>query len=184
MAKLILVRHGQTDWNKQNRVQGSLDIPLNDEGKKEAQNIAGELKGTKIDFLLSSPAACSMATADEIATSHSLKVKAMPELNELNHGVWQGLLLGDVKKRYKKQYNNWRLSPTSARPPRGESTSTAYDRAISAVHKIIDKNKGKNICLVSHDIILSMIKCYHEHTDLKEIWKFIPEKAWWETLEL
>ncbi|MBL7155892.1 MAG: histidine phosphatase family protein [Candidatus Omnitrophica bacterium] len=183
MAKLILVRHGQTNWSKEKRIQGALDIPLNEEGKKEAQELSEELAKFKIGALYSSPAACSLSTADEIAAPHKLKVKKAREFSELGHGVWQGLLLKDVKKRYKKQYNNWKTSPTSLSPPQGESVKDACDRAISAVHKITDKRKDENICIVSHDIILSIIKCYCKNMDLEKIWDFTPEKAWWEALD-
>ena len=184
MAQLILVRHGQTDWNRQNRIQGTLDIPLNGEGKKEAQGISDKLSKFKIDALYSSPTTCSFATACEIATPHNLKVKKIKALNELNQGGWQGLLIKDVKKRYKKQYNIWKSSPTSGRPPKGESIREAYDRAVSAMHKIVDKHKGENVCIVSGGIILSIIKCYLKNIDLEKVWKSIPEKTWWEVVEL
>ncbi|MEE9499937.1 MAG: histidine phosphatase family protein [Candidatus Omnitrophota bacterium] len=183
MAQLILVRHGETDWNKQKRVQGALDIPLNCEGGEEARRISNELSGFKIDAVYSSPVSCSCSTAHEIATTHSLKVKKIYELNELNHGVWQGLLLKDIKKRYKKQYNTWKSFPTSVRPPKGESVRVAYDRAVSAMHKIVDRHKNESICIVSGDIILSIIKCYLKNIDLERVWKFTPGEPW-EVFEL
>ncbi len=185
MAQLILVRHGQTEWNKQKRVQGTLDIPLSADGKEEAQKISDELAKFEIKALYSSPVSCSLSTACEIATPHrSLKVKKIKELNELNQGVWQGLLLKDIKKRYKKQYNIWKTSPISGRPPKGESLKDAYDRTVSALHKIIDKHKGESVCLVSHDIVLSIIKCYLKNIDIEKIRDFTPQKAWWEVIEI
>ena len=184
MAKLILVRHGETDWNKQNRVQGTLDIPLNNTGKEEAQRISGELSKFKIDTICSRSASCGFSTACEIAIPHKLKVRKMDEFNELNHGVWQGLLLKHVKKRYKKQYNMWKASPSSCRPPKGESIRDASDRAVSAIRKIIDKHEGKNICIVSHDMILSIIKCYFKNAALEKMREFVSGKASWEEIEL
>jgi len=183
MAQLILVKHGETDWNKQNRVQGTLDIPLNSEGEKEAMRICGELSKFKISAVYSSPVSCSLSTAHEIAAPRKLKVKKINELNELNQGVWQGLLLKDIKKRYKRQYNIWKSSPASGRPPKGESIPDAYDRAVSAVHKIVDKHKDESICVVSGDMILSIIKCYLKNVNPERIWKFIPGKPW-EVFEL
>ena len=184
MAKLILVRHGQTNWDKEKRVQGTLDIPLNNEGEKDAQKLAAELSKLKIDTLYSSPAACSLSTANEIASCRKLKVKKRKEFSELNHGVWRGLLVKDVKKRYKKQYNAWKSSPTSVTPPNGESTKDACDRTISAVRKLTDKHKGENICIVSHDIALSLIKCYFKSMDVEKMWEFIPGKTRWESIEI
>jgi len=178
MAELILVRHGQTDWNKQNRVQGTLDIPLNGEGEDEAKRISGELSGFKIDAVYSSPASRSFCTACEIATTHNLKAKKISALKELNQGVWQGLLLKDIKKRYKRQYSIWKSSPTCGRPPNGESMRDACDRAVSAVHKIVDRHKDESVCVVSGDIVLSIIKCYLKNIELERVWKLIPGKTW------
>jgi probable phosphoglycerate mutase len=178
MAQLILVKHGETDWNRQNRVQGTLDIPLNGEGENEAKRISDELLTFKIDAVYSSPASCSFHTARKIADTRRLKVKKMNELKELNHGVWQGLLVKDIKKRYKRQYNIWKSSPTAGRPPSGEFMRDACDRAVNAMHKIADRHKDESVCVVSGDIVLSIIKCYLTNIDLEKVWKFVPGKAW------
>jgi len=184
MPQLILVRHGQTDWIKQDRIQGSLDIPLNHDGEKEASKISRELSVFKIDGVYSSPALCSVSTACEIVKPHSLKVKKIDGLKELDHGVWQGLLVSDVKKRYKKQYQRWKASLVSSKPPKGESFREAYDRAIGMTQKIMNKHKDENICVVSHNLVLSMIKCHLSKVDLENIWKFVSDKTWWEKFEL
>ena len=184
MSKLILVKHGQTDWNRENRLQGSLDIPLNEEGKKESEKIASELLKFKIDAIYTGPASCSFSTATIIAEHQKLKVRKIKELSEFDQGVWQGLLLSDIKKRYKKQYTSWKMSPTSGHPPKGESVRAVYDRAVSAMHKIVDKNKGKNVCVVSGDMLLSILKCYVNNVDLEKMWKFVPDKTWWDALNI
>jgi len=184
MTQLVLVCHGQTDWDKEKRVQGALDIPLNDVGKKEAQEISDKLSKFKISAVYSSPVACSFSTASEIAAPHKLKVKKADNLKELNQGFWQGLRLSDVKRRYKKQYNTWKISPAFGQPPKGESGKDAYDRAVCAAHKIIDKHRDETVCVVSGDIILSMIKDHFKETDAKKVWSAIPSKTWWEVLEV
>ena len=184
MAKIILVKHGKTEWNSQNRLQGSLDIPLSGEGKKEARKLSQELANHRIDAIISSPISCCIATADEIATPRSIKIKKMNEFCEVNLGMWQGLLLKDVKKRYKKQYGIWKTSPTSVKPPRGESAQEAYDRVINAMHKIMGQHRGSNVCLVSHEIILSMIKCYLKKIDLEKLWEINSKGALWEDFEI
>lgn len=184
MSQLILIRHGQTDWNRQKRIQGSLDMPLNEDGKKEAKSISGELANFKIDAVYSSPVSCSFNTASEVAVPHKVRVKKTKQLNDLDQGVWQGLLIDDVKKRYKKQYSLWKTSPTSGCPPKGESIKDASDRAISFVHKAVDQNKNGSICIVSGNIILSVIKCHLKNIELENMWKFIPDKIWWEAFEI
>jgi probable phosphoglycerate mutase len=184
MTKIILVRHGETKWCAERRVRGAVDIPLNSKGKKQAQEIADKLSGLKIKAVYSGEAACSLSTASEIAALHNLKVKKISELNELNMGVWQGLLLDDIKKHHKKQYNAWKSSSTSGHPPGGESAKDAYDRAVSAMHKLIDRHKDENICVVSGSVTLSMLKSQFKNMNFEKMWKAIPEKTWWEVLEL
>lgn len=185
MTKIILVRHGETDWCKSpRRVRGSVDIPLNAEGQKEAEKIADELSKLKIDAIYSGDATCNVSTASEIAALHKLKVKKISELNELNLGNWQGLLLDDIKKRHKKQYSAWKSSPSSGHPPGGESARDGYDRAVSALHKLIGRHTGRNICVVSGSITLSIIKSHLKNSNLEKTWQSIPEKTWWEVVEL
>jgi probable phosphoglycerate mutase len=184
MAKVILVRHGETDWCREKRLRGEMDIPLNSDGKDEAQKIADKLAKMKINAVYSSEAACSFSTASEIASQQKLKPRKVSELNELNLGLWQGLLLKDVKRRYKKQYGAWKSSPVSVHPPGGESTKEAYDRAVSAMQKLIDRHKEENICIVSGSTTLSMIKGHLKNMNLEKMWQSIPPKMWWEVLEI
>ena len=184
MTRIILVRHGQTDWNNVGRIQGEVDVPLNNEGLKQAKGIASQLSVEKIDAIFSSELSRSSMTAEEIARRHKLKVKKLKELNELNQGLWQGLLLEEVKKRYKKQYNLWRLDPTFVQPPKGESIKDVYDRVISLVQKLIDRFYDKTICIVSHEIIMGLIQCHFKGVDLKNIWEFTPKIASWEIIDV
>jgi broad specificity phosphatase PhoE len=184
MTQLILVRHGKTDWNTTGRIQGEVDIPLNDEGRRQAKEIAFELSTKKIDAVFSSELSRSFTTAEEIAHTHKLKVKKIKELNELNQGLWQGLVLKEVKKRYKKQYNLWRMDPTLVQPPKGEDIKYVYDRVISFIQKLIDKFGDKSICIVTHEIVIGLIKCHFKGIDLKELWNFTLDRGRWEIIEL
>jgi len=146
MTKFIIVRSGLTDWNTTNRIQGAVDVPLNEDGK--------------------------------------LKPKRLKELNELDQGLWQGLCEEDIKKRYKKQYGLWRSSPFSTKPPQGEDMKDAYDRIISAVHKIADKYRNGTICIVCHELVISIIKCHFTGQDASEMWNMRPKTGSWEILEI
>ena len=188
MTRLILVRHGQTDWNKDGRIQGQLDIPLNAEGKSQTKTlIAGlaNLKGIKsIDALYSSELLRSYETASEIGKVFNLKVNKVAELNELNQGVWQGLLEKQIQSRYKKIYSIWKATPLATTPPKGEGLKEASDRIIPAVQKILRKHKNQTVCIVSHEIVSAIIKCHYKNIDLNEIWHNIPKNASMEVLSI
>jgi broad specificity phosphatase PhoE len=184
MTRLILVRHGKTDWNAINRIQGGVDVPLNAEGLQQARGVAAQLSGEKIDAIFSSELSRSFATAEEIARSYKIKVKRFKELNELNQGLWQGLLVTEVKKRYKRQYNLWKADPTLVQPPKGENIKDVYDRVINLMQRLIDKFPVKTVCIVSHEIIIGLIKCHLRDVDLKNIWDFTLKPASWEIIDV
>lgn len=184
MTKLIIVRHGPTDWNKIKRIQGSIDVPLNDEGRAVAEKIASELDGFSINAIYSSGLSRSYDTAEMIARRHDLKLKKLKQLNELNQGMWQGLCEDEVKKRYKKQYNLWKSSPFSTKPPQGEGIKEAYDRIVNAVQKILDKNKNETACIVTHEIMIALIKCHFTSVDINNMWSILPKIASWEVIDV
>jgi phosphoserine phosphatase len=184
MTKLILVRHGQTDWTKVDRVQGTLDIPLNSDGRRTSDSIAEELAGEKIAAVLSSRLSRSSETAERIALKHKLKVSKIKELDEINQGAWEGLLLDDIKKRWKKRFALWKSSPFSITPPKGEGIKDAYDRALSCVHKLIDKYSGETICVVSHGIIITLLKCHFRNLDPDQFWQHVPKPGCWESITI
>lgn len=188
MTRLILIRHGQTDWNKDGRIQGQLDIPLNANGKKQIQAIISglaRLKGVKkINAIYSSQLSRSWETAEEIGKILKLKAKRLKELNELNQGVWQGLLEKAIMKRYKKSYNIWKANPLATTPPKGESLKDACQRVMAAVQKIVNWHRGQTICIVAHEVVYAIIKSRCKKTDLTNIWQDLPKNASWEVLEI
>jgi broad specificity phosphatase PhoE len=109
MTKLIIVIPGPTEWNAIGRIQGRLDIPLSADGKRHIPTIISgltNLKGVKmISAIYSSQLSRSLDTATEIGKIFNLKVNKLSELDDLNQGVWQGLLEKQIQKRYKKVYN-------------------------------------------------------------------------------
>ena len=120
MTKIILVSDGITDWDAASRVQGSMDIPLNNDGIWQAKKIAMALAKVPVDDIYSSAMARSYGVAREIAKVKKLKIKKLKELNALCQGLWQGLTRGEIKKRYPKHYAVWQDSPASVTPPEGE----------------------------------------------------------------
>jgi broad specificity phosphatase PhoE len=184
MTRIILVNNGQTDWSKDGRIQGELDIPLNKEGEKEAVKIALELSNIKIESIYSSALSRSYETATIIAKMHHLNVKPLKELNELNHGVWQGLSIDEIKKRYRKLYRMWDSAPGSVRLPQGETIKEAFERSTSVVQKLIQRHREQTVGIVTHRITCALIKSYYLKCELNKIWQLLPERAQWEIIEV
>jgi len=184
MTRLILVCHGQTDWEQANRIQGEVDIPLNVQGRRQAKALAGQLRKMKADAIYSSALSRSYDTAVEIAKPHRLKVKSLNSLNEVNQGLWQGMLVEDAKKKHRKLYSKWESNPLNSKPPKGEGIKEAYDRVITEVGKLLARHKDETICIVSHKPINTLIKCHFLGLDLNKIWELSPMPGTWEILEV
>ncbi|MFH1790377.1 MAG: histidine phosphatase family protein [Candidatus Omnitrophota bacterium] len=182
MTKLILVKSGSTDWDKHDRFKGLVDVPANSEGMAFAGQAATELVSQGINAVYSGCLSRCYDVARVIADGTGIKAKKVEALNALNHGLWQGLCLDEVKKRYRRQFGLWRSSPFSTKPPNGESMREAYDRVVSFIQKILDKHRGGTVCIVSHSIILSLIKCHFTCRDVAEIWDVFQAMQPWEVI--
>ena len=126
-TQIILVRHGQPPGNKDKIFRGSRDIPLNDQGRKEAR-LAGEwLKGESMHAAYASPRSRARDTAHAIARHHSLPVADLPGLTDLCYGDWQGMALDEVKVRYADLYRQWETAPATVRFPGGETLDEVRD---------------------------------------------------------
>lgn len=184
MTRLILVRHGETDWNIQDRIQGGMDIPLNEQGRKQAEIIASELFNIKIDVIYSSTLSRAYETARIISKIKKLKIKKENLLNEIHQGVWQGLLVKQARQRYKKTYSIWESNPAKTKPPQGESIQDVYNRIVEAMERIVEKYRNKTICIVSHKVVIALIKVHFLNQNISDVWNNLPENGSWEILEV
>ena len=107
MATIMLIRHGDTDWNVEEIFRGRADIELNETGIKQAQLLAKYLGGVPIEAVYSSPLKRALKTAEIIAPLHNVDVMPSQELTDLDYGEWQGLSHDAVKDRYKTLYEKW-----------------------------------------------------------------------------
>jgi broad specificity phosphatase PhoE len=169
MSEIILVRHGETDWNVEEVFRGRIDIELNQTGVKQAQLLAEYLGGLKIAAVYSSPLQRALKTAEAIARRHKLEVKTSPGLIDCNFGQWQGLSLQEVKRRYKKLYPKWAENPQLVKMPEGESLDGVRERALKVVNEAVAKHKGI-IVLVSHRVVNKVLICALLGLDNSHFW--------------
>src|SRR5688500_18536064 len=137
MTTLLLARHGETDWNRELRIQGSSDIELNDLGRKQAQALAQELEHVELDAIYASDLSRARATAEAVAASHGLEVLLDPRLRERSFGSWEGLTREDIAERPERHHD-------------GESTEEVRERVLAAVQSIATAHRGENVLVVSH----------------------------------
>ena len=127
---LYFIRHGQTDWNKQGRMQGSTDIPLNEVGLKQAQEVAGALleKGLQFNKILSSPLSRALKTAEIINYKMNTTLEVHPQLKEFNFGKWEGQFSKDLKIENLELFNHWLNNGFLVTPPGGDSLGDIQTR--------------------------------------------------------
>jgi broad specificity phosphatase PhoE len=163
MGKLYLVRHGETIWNRQQRMQGcSNDTELSDNGKTQAKALSERLKDTKIDMIFSSPLSRAYQTAKTVAKLHNIEVQLCSEFKEINFGKWEGLYLTEIVEQYPELIKVWKSTPHLAIVPEAETIAELQRKSMKKLRQLLENYKDKDIMVVSHGIssklmILSMM---------------------------
>ena len=157
---LVLVRHGETDWNRERRIQGSQGASINAAGKEQSKGLARLLWEVPLAAVYSSSLPRAIETASFVAGPHSLNVRIDPRLNEIHHGAWEGLSESEIPDL--ELYRRWREDPTSCSLPGAEPLQSVHERAVSAMREIVSHHEeGEGfIAVVSHQIVLALLKCY------------------------
>ena len=153
MTRILLVRHGETEWNVVGRVQGWTDIPLNARGHAQAAALATRLQDTPITAIYSSDSSRAAGTAGAVAAAHGLEVKRLPELREKGFGVWEGLTQTELERDHADLWHRYHaLHELDAAIPGGETYSEVYDRMRGVLCRILDAhpNPGDTVLVVGH----------------------------------
>lgn len=153
-AQLFLIRHGQTDGNLYKRYCGCIDIGLNDQGRRQAQALAGRLKDEAIDAVYSSDRKRAVETAGIVFGGRPVGINS--DLREIHFGFAEGLSHEEVLKYYREPYTQWLQDPFNARIPGGESVPDFTRRVTRALDGIAADNPGKKVAVVSHGGVLSI----------------------------
>ena len=172
-AKLILIRHGETDWNRDGRYQGWCDTPLNAKGRGQARLVALRLKHEKIDKVYSSDRRRALESAGIIFGK--TPINGLPELREMGFGVFEGLTYDEARTKYPSVYENWLKDPFNTTIPGGEEPAVFRNRVTGMFENIIGMDGPDVFALVVHggpiSIILSSI------CESKSSWDMIPKTA-------
>ena len=156
--RLILVRHGESDWNRTGRYQGQEDAPLSELGLRQAEALANRLRHEHIHAIYTSPLQRARRTADAIARYHpAVPFTEETALYEIHHGVWQGLLAADVRERYSELLEEWRNHPTRCQMPGGESFSNILRRTLNFQERLCRLHTGQTILLSTHDVVVKIL---------------------------
>jgi len=169
MPKVVLVRHGQTHYNRLGLIQGRVDTELNSKGIAQAEALAVRLKDESIDAVYSSPLRRAMQTAQIIVKDRDLAIKTDERLVEVDQGEWTHKK-GEELYRDLERYREWVADPTSTHPPGGEDVFRIERRARS----FLKEAKGENILVVSHGGLIAVMHTVISGEPLINAWKYLP----------
>ncbi len=158
-VKLFLIRHGQTESNKQGRYQGSLDTDLTETGIRQAKLAKKYLSKVRFSNIYSSPLKRALDTASIISARSGLKIKVRDGIKELNFGNWEGMKFEEINENYRQDYQNWLSDPYKNPPTGGESFGNLIKRADNEIKSVVAENEeGSNIAVITHGgVILALI---------------------------
>lgn len=153
-TELLIIRHGQTAWNKARRLQGHSDIPLNEKGEMQAAALAETMRSEKLDAIFSSDMQRALKTAEAIAKFHNLPVVADSNFRERCYGAFEGLHPDEIEAQYPESHAAWHAAdPDHVFPPGeriAESPRQFHHRVIGALRRLTEGRQGQRVALVTH----------------------------------
>jgi probable phosphoglycerate mutase len=156
-TRIIAIRHGETDWNVATRIQGQLDIALNETGHRQARRLAAALADEALDAVYSSDLARARETAQAVARHAGLEVRADTGLRERGFGVFEGLTFTEIEQRFPDSARRWRQRDASFGPDGGETLQAFYQRAVASVATLAAQHRGQHIAVVAHGGVLDAL---------------------------
>lgn len=182
MVRIVLIRPGATDFDQQGRIQGTLDIPLNSQGTEQIQQIIEGVRPLGIAAIYRAPCQSAEQTAAAIGEALNVKIKELDALRNIDLGLWQGMLVEDVKHKQPKVFRQWREQPETICPPEGEMLSEALSRVQTALSKLLKKHKEGTFALVIPEPLASVVRSFVSRLEMGDFGKNGEFCGKWEVL--
>src|SRR5262245_33114894 len=183
MVQILLVRACSTDFDEQGRIKGTLDIPLNALGQGQVSQLIGDLHDTEIDYLYASPCRSAQQTAEALAADHKLRAKTLSDLQNLDHGLWHGKLIDEVRVSQPKVFRQLQDHPETVCPPQGEAVGAALTRVRSLLSRLIRKHKTGTIAIVVPEPLASLVNSILG-SEMGDLWKAECQCGGWHMIDV
>ena len=171
MQRLLLIRHGESEWNRDGRIQGFQDSGLSDLGREQSERLRERLGKEKIDVVYSSTSERARDTA-RIALGHRIDVEARPDLREINLGEWEGVEAAELKRRLPVETELWFRAPSKVRIPGAESIRTFRTRTTREIDAIRSEHADAGIVLFVHGGVICTYLTSLLGLRLDDLWRF------------
>lgn len=166
-----IVRHGQTNWNILGKTQGHGNSDLTEQGIVQARELSEDITKYPIDYIYSSDLGRAIQTAEILGKKLNLEVQKTEGLREMGFGVWEGLLIDEIKKDYSDIYDIWRNDPHLVNIPKGETLQVIKERVDNFIEEINKKHENKHIIFVTHSITLRVMLLSFLGSGMENIYK-------------
>jgi broad specificity phosphatase PhoE len=174
---LYLVRHGETDWNREQRLQGTRDVPLNEAGVAQAHELADYFTALPIACVVTSPLVRASETAAFLADACACPLHVDARLSEIDHGSWSGMTLPDIGQRFPALVDHEQLRPEAFDTSGGERLPDVYRRVSDVLADLLSQNEGKTVLVVGHGITLALMSCAASGVDPALFPEHLPPNA-------
>jgi len=175
--KLLLARHGQTEWNALRRFQGSSDVGLSALGVRQAEALGRALRHRRLAAAYASPLQRARETAS-LAVGGRVPVHVLPELTELSLGEWEGCTVDEIRQRDGDPYQRWLEAPLDCTPPGGETLTAVCARVLTAIDRIAAAHpNGDEVLIVAHGGVISVYACHVLGLSFNALWRLRVENA-------
>lgn len=185
VTRVILVRHGATEWNRGHKFQGHQDVPLATLGRLQAERLAFRLQRERVSFAFTSDLQRARQTAETLTAANDIPLRVTPELREMSFGLWEGLTAKEIELAYPDEWRAWTADPARTCPPKGESlerlahrVGTFFDTALKQLPSEWEpQQRGRRrvrptVMFVSHGGALRALLTYLLDIPLEHYWRF------------
>lgn len=173
--RVLLARHGETDWNAVGRIQGQSDTVLNDNGRLQADQLAQKLKtcGIQVERIYSSPQKRAAETAERVGVCLNQKAELVKELREISFGIWEGHSWEEIGVRWAEEYAQYERDRMHVAPSKGECYRTMLERVLPALYSIV-KGKESTVLVVAHSAVIKGVLCWLDGCNFADINRTYP----------
>ncbi len=173
---LIVIRSGATDYDRQGRIRGTLDIPLCDEGRADAARAAELLAAAAPDALYMSGSACAIETSRIVGAACGLRPQRLANLHNLDQGLWQGMLVDEIRRKQPRLHRQWQDNPWAVAPPEGELLEEACERVETALEKLVRRHPSGRVAVVVPQPLDRIVRWLVSGESMGDLWHIDVER--------
>jgi broad specificity phosphatase PhoE len=183
ISRLLLVRPGATEFDDQGRMKGSLDVPMSERGRQQADSLASEIADICVKTIYVAPCESARQTAKRLAEGRDVRVRTIDAFRNIDHGLWHGKLIDEVRRNHPRVYRQGLESPDEVCPPGGEAIRDARARVVKAVRKIARKSGDGVVALVVPDPMATVVESVLSGDSIRDLWKAETDSGSWQLIE-